>query len=74
MGELRDGAVFLERGPDEGPIVIDEGVMGVSVVGAGDPDDLAREAAEVHFRTHPDRSKVLIIVSTRTNDNGWVDT
>ena len=73
-GELRDGQLILDRTADDAAIELAAGVMGVSIVGAGNPDQLAREAAEVHFREHPERTKVFIVVSSRPGDDGWSTT
>jgi hypothetical protein len=69
VAERRDEGTFVQK--VETPILQKEdGVMAVSIAGAGDPDDLAREAAESHFARHPERKKVFILVSSRS-DRRW---
>jgi hypothetical protein len=67
VAERREDGISVQR--VESPVVQkEEGVMGISIAGGGDPDDLAREAAELHFQRHPERKKVLIIASSRSVD------
>ena len=70
IAERREEGVFIQRLESIVPQQ-EEGVMAISIAGGGNPDDLAREAAESHFQRHPDRKKVFIIASSRSVDWRW---
>ncbi len=42
----------------------EEGMMGLAVAGAASADELAREAATLHFDRHPERKRVWIVVTS----------
>ncbi len=42
------------------------GVMGVAVAGAGAPEELAREAATLHFERQPERKRAWVVVTSGT--------
>ena len=72
IAELREGKVYLER-VDAEILPREHGVMGLSIAGSGEPEDLAREAAVSHFERHPERKKVFITASSRSVDWTWND-
>ena len=70
IAERREAGVSIQE-VEAVALQREEGVMAVTIAGAGEPVALAREAAESHFQRHPDRSKVFIIASTRSVDWRW---
>jgi hypothetical protein len=63
IAERRLEAVALQR-VEWTALRREEGMMGLAVAGAGGPDELAREAATLHFDRHPERKRVWIVVTS----------
>ncbi len=76
IAERRDSGVFLQKMEATvartGEVLPTEGgLMGVAIAGEGDPDALARAAAEAYFERHPEDKKVFVLASTRSVEWTW---